>query len=257
MKTDKNWWKHFFNDIYLTTDARSVCNSALTKKETTLVEKTLKFKKNDSLLDLCGGSGRHSLELAKRGYCDITVLDYSPHLVNLGRKQAKKYGLSIKFKRKDARFTGLKSSNYSAVFVMSNSFGYFQDEKDNLRILKEIYRLLKKGGKTLLDLTDPDYVRRRLKPFSWHKADKDTTVYRNREVKGNLIRAREVVVSKTNGILRDGSYCERLYNKRKIRHLLKTAGFKGISIKNNLSLHKKQKDYGFLTQRMFVTACKS
>lgn len=254
MKTDKHWWKHFFNRLYLITDSRSVLNPALTHKEVDLLEKALTLNKKDNILDLCGGQGRHSLELARRGYQNLTVLDFSGHLIRLGKKQAKKDGLNIKFLQRDARFTGLKNNNYSAIFVMANSFGYFPDERQNIQILREGFRLLQKGGKLLLDLTDADYLKNHLKPISWHEANKDVIVCRHKELNGSLIKAREIILSKKKGLLRDGLYCERLYNKNRITDLLNSAGFKNPSIKNNLSFHKKKKDYGLLTSRMIVTA---
>ncbi len=257
MKIDKDWWKHFFNNVYLITDARSVCDATLTRKEVNLLEKVLNLRKNERMLDLFGGHGRHSLELARRGYRDLTVLDYSPYLITLGKKTAKETGLNIKFRQGDARFTRLKNNDYSVIFIMANSFGYFPQERENLRVLKEIHRLLKRDGKLLLDLTNADYIRNNLKPVSWHEANRDIIVYRQRELQGNFIKAREIVISKKDGLIRDGFYCERLYDKQKILCLLKNAGFKNVSIKNNLSLHKKRKDYGFLTSRMFVTAVKS
>lgn len=256
-KIANNWWKDFFNDVYLTTDARSVCNASLTRKETNLLEETLDLKKNDRILDLCGGEGRHSMELARRGYADLTVLDYSTYLINSGKAAAKKSGLRIRFIKGDARFTKLKKEDYSAVIVMANSFGYFPEEKHNFKILKEIYRLLKKNGRALLDLTDPDYLRKNLKSVSWHNADKDTVVCRVRQLEKDLIKAREIVISRKSGLLRDGFYCERIYPRKKLISLLKNAGFKNISIKKGVSLHGKKQDYGFLTSRMFVTAIKS
>lgn len=254
MKQYKEWWKGFFNEIYLITDARSVCDDALTRKEVNLVEKLLDLGKTDRILDLCGGQGRHSLELAKQGYQDLTVVDFSRFLINLGKKEAR--GLNIKFLQRDARFTRLKNNDYSVVFIMANSFGYFLEERDNLKVLKEIHRLLKRGGRLLLDLSDPGYIRKNLKPTSWHEANKDIIVCRHRELSKGLIKAREIVISKKDGLIRDGYYCEHIYSKNKIRSLLKNAGFKDISIKNNLSLHNDCKDYGFLTSRMFVTALK-
>lgn len=256
MSLRKYWWKDFFNEIYLITDARSVLNPALTRQETCLLETVLDLDKDDRILDLCGGHGRHSLELARRGYRDLTVLDYSKYLIRLGASLAKEAGRKIRFKCCDARFSGLKAEDYSVIFIMANSFGYFLEERENLRILKETHRLLKKGGRLLLDLTNPDYIRSNLKPFSWHEANKDVIVYRKRDIKGDIIRAREIVISKKKGLLRDGYYCERIYNKDKITSLLKKAGFRNLSIKNNISLHKKKKDYGFLTSRMIVTATK-
>jgi len=254
MSLKKDWWKSFFNEIYLITDARSVLDPHLTRQETDLLEKSMGLNKNDRILDLCGGHGRHSLELARRGYRDITVLDFSDYLIRLGKKIAKQSNFNIKFVCGDARFSKLKPNDYSIIFIMANSFGYFSDQRQNLRILKESHRLLKNGGRLLLDLTNPDYVRNHLLPISWHEANKDITVFRERRLRGNILRAREIVISKKKGLLRDGYYCENIYNKGTITRLLDASGFKRPSIKKDISLHKDKKDYGFLTSRMIVTA---
>ena len=256
MRVKENWWKDFFNDIYLITDARSVCNSALTCKEVRLLEKFLNLDKNDRILDFCGGQGRHSLELARCGYRDLTVLDSSDYLIKLGRKTAKDAGWDIRFICADGRFSKLKRNDYSVIFLMANSFGYFLDEKENIRILKEIYRLLKNKGRLLLDLTDFDYIKNNLKPLSWHEANKDVVVCRQRQLRGNIIKAREVVISKKRGLLRDRHYCERLYSQNKINRFLQDVGFKNVTAKKALSLQNNKQDYGFLTSRVIVTAAK-
>jgi len=256
MKTDKDWWKYFFDQTYLITDARSVCDQTLTRKEVDLLEEILVLNKQDRILDLCGGFGRHSLELARRGYFRPTVVDFSQHMINLGKTIAKKAGLDIKFIRRDARNSKLKSNEFSKVFIMANSFGYFTQQRENIRLLKEVYRILQKRGKLLLDLTDPHHTRRHLKPASWHEANKDVIVCRQRELKGDIIKAREIVISKKQGLLRDGFYCERLYDENKITRILKQLGFCNLSIVNELRLHKKKKDYGLMSSRMFVAAQK-
>jgi D-alanine-D-alanine ligase len=256
IKVRKDWWKDFFNRFYLITDARSVCNTKLTCREVDFLEKILRLNKFDRILDLFGGQGRHSIELAKRGYRDLTVFDYSNYLINLGRKLAKKSNLKINFRQGDARSTGLASNDYSVIIVMANSFGYFPDERENLKVLREAYRLLKPKGRLLLDLANPVYVKNNLKPISWHRIGDDIDVFRKREIKRNLVKTREIAISQKKGLLRDGCYCERLYAKAGISQLLKKAGFKNIKIKSNLSLHKKRQDYGFLTSRMIVTASK-
>ena len=257
MKIIPNWWKSFFNEIYLITDARSICNPTLTFHEVDLIEKTLGLNKKDRILDLCGGYGRHCLEFAKRGYLDLTVLDYSDFQIKHGKAAAKKQSLKVKFIRADARANNLKSNYYDAVIIMANSFGYFVKEKENYKILKESGRLLKKGGKLLLDLADPDYIKNNLKPFNWHIANKDIIVLRKREINRNILKAREIVISRNQGILRDGFYYEMVYTKKKIIELIKKAGFINISFKNNLSLHNRKTGYGLLTCRMFISAIKS
>jgi len=251
-----DWWKKYFDQIYLITDARSVTDENLTKREVDLIEDLLKLKKRDHILDLFGGQGRHSFELARRGYKDLTVLDYSPFLIRKGRQLAKKDNLDVKFRKADARSTGLKNNSYTATVIMANSFGYFENEKDNIRVLLEARRLLQNQGKLLLDLTDKDYVESNLKSQSWHEANKDIVVLRSRELKRDMIRAREVVISKKRGLLRDGTYCARLYSDKKIKTLLSSLGYKDILVHSGLSLHSQKKDYGFLTSRMIVTASK-
>jgi D-alanine-D-alanine ligase len=256
LKIKKDWWKDFFDRIYLITDARSVGNAQLTSREVNLLEKTLVLNKTDHILDLCGGQGRHSIELAKRGYRNLTVLDYSKYLINLGRRLAKDKDLKINFCQGDSRWTGLPNNNYSVIIMMANSFGYFPQEKENFKILKEVNRLLKKKGKLLLDLANPVYVKNNLKPTSWHRIGEDVEVFRKREINKNLIKTQEIVISKKQMLLKDRCYCERIYSKTAISQLLKKAGFKDIKINNNLFLHKRGQDYGFLTSRMIVTASK-
>ncbi|MFC1599191.1 methyltransferase domain-containing protein [Candidatus Omnitrophota bacterium] len=257
MKVPEDWWKDYFNEIYLITDARSVCNTSLTRREVSLLEKLLSLDKNEPILDLCGGQGRHSLELAKRGYENLTVLDSSGYLVNLGKKRARQQNYKIRFLRRDARTTRLKSAAYSNIFILANSFGYFPKENQNLKILKETHRILKKRGKLLLDLTDSRHVKKNLKPVSWHKACKDISVLRKRTLVGNVVNAREIVISQKKGIIRDGLYCERLYTKNAAYGLLKKAGFGKVLFQGGISLYRNKKDYGLMSKRMFITAIKA
>jgi len=103
IQVDQNWWKDLFDEIYLLTDARSVCNEELTRQEVDFLENFILSDKCASILDLCGGQGRHSLELSRRGFINVTVLDYSRYLINLGKKNAKQEGLNTTFIHGDAR----------------------------------------------------------------------------------------------------------------------------------------------------------
>ncbi len=254
---DPLWWQTLFDEVYLITDARSVCNDELTRREVDFLEAHLQIRKSDSILDLCGGHGRHSLELARRGYLAATVLDYSEYLVQLGRTRAAEQSLPVSFVQADARQTGLAGEQFDFVLVMANSFGYFPDDRDNLQILCEAHRLCRPGGTLLLDLLDSGYVMERFRPSSVHKANEDITVSRERELTENLIRVRETVVSGTKGLLREGTYCERLYKEDELVGLLRQAGFGKIEFKNDFSSHQNPGDYGFMTQRVIVTAVRA
>jgi len=120
VKINPDWWKTLFDETYLITDARSVCDDELTSREADMVELRLELQKSWPILDLCGGHGRHALELSSRGFEDVTVVDYSGFLIDRGRETAQSMGLDTKFIRKDARETGLSSGAFRAAIVMAN-----------------------------------------------------------------------------------------------------------------------------------------
>jgi D-alanine-D-alanine ligase len=256
VKVDSDWWKTLFDETYLITDARTVCDDKLTCREVDFVEHVLGMEKTWPILDLCGGQGRHSLELSRRGLLDVTVLDYSETLINLGRERARKEGLDIQFIQGDARDTGLPGRSFRIVMLMASSFGYFVDEGEDRKILEEIFRLLMPKGLVLLDLPNREYVLKNFTPHSWHEANEEIIVCRQREMKGDVTYGREMVISKHKGLIRDARYCTRLYSPDKIKGLLTSVGFSSVNIEHDFSVHEKRDDYGLMTNRMIVIARK-
>ncbi len=254
---DPDWWKRIFDETYLITDARSVCDDELTCKEVDFLEEVLKVDRSSPILDLCGGQGRHALELSRRGFQDVTVLDYSKYLVNLGKEKARREGLNTLFVRKDARDTDLASEQFKVIIVMASSFGYFVDESENEKILLEASRLLMRGGMLLLDLPNKDYVITNFNPESWHEADGDIVVCRQRRLEEDVLYSREKVLSKSRGGIRDETYCTRLYSEEKIVEMLVSSGFSSIDVQKDYTSHEKTGDYGCMTNRMVVIAHKS
>jgi len=218
------------------------------------LEQVQGIEKSSPILDLCGGHGRHSLELCRRGFKDVTVLDYSPFLIDLGKERAQREGLNTKFIQGDARDTGLPDQSYRFIIIMANSFGYFIDEKEDEKIVREALRLLMPGGPLILDLPNRDYVLRNFSPQSWHEADEDIVVCRQRTLDKDIILNREVVISKIKGLIRDEKYCTRLYSPEKISGLLRSVGFSSITIQKDFVSHRKKGDYGCMTNRMIVIA---
>lgn len=254
MKVNAEWWKTLFDEVYLVTDARSVCDQSLTCREVDVLEEVLGVERSCPIVDLCGGHARHAIELARRGFTDVTVVDYSAYLIDLGRQAAKSQGHKVAFQRADVRHTGLPARRFGAAIVMANSFGYFCDAEDDRKFLQEAHRLLSPGGTLLLDLADRDFVVNNFKPMSWHEANNDIVVCRERKLDGDLAVSREMVISKNTGIVRDETYCVRLYTPEHITELLRSVGFSAATIHDSFSCHQKPGDYGFLTNRMIVTS---
>src|SRR6516164_5720942 len=98
-----DWWRTLFNSLYLETDGDVIENDRNTSEEVDLLIRTVGLERNDRILDLCCGQGRHSLELAWRGFPHVTGLDRSRYLIRLARKRAKQRGLQVSFHEGDAR----------------------------------------------------------------------------------------------------------------------------------------------------------
>ncbi len=256
IKVDPDWWKTLFDEIYLKTDARSVCDQDISRREVDLFCSLLSPEPGHRILDMCGGQGRHSLELWERGYTDCTVVDYSHHLVDLGKRTASERNSSVQFMQGDARDTDLPSASFDHVLILGNSLGYLPDEDDDGRILTEAFRLLKPDSAILVDVTDGDKVLNELTPNAWHEVDEDLVVCRHRERSGNRIKAREMVFSRRKGLVRDQSYAIRIYRPDELEDLVFKAGFVDVKVHRNFSPHGKDGDYGFMNKRVLVTARK-
>ena len=150
MQVDPDWWKFLFDDLYLVTDARSVCDDDLTCREVDLFCKMISMTPADRILDLCGGHGRHSIELSRRGFVHCTVFDYSDALLKIGGKNAEYRRLPIQFVKGDARQLPFEPSTYHHVLILGNSLGYIPEQDADQGIIRESYRILRPGGRLLI-----------------------------------------------------------------------------------------------------------
>ena len=254
MQIDPDWWKFLFDDLYLVTDARSVCNDELTCREIDLFCKLISMAPEDCILDLCGGHGRHSLELGRRGFVHCTVFDYSDTLLRIGGKNAKRRNLPIQFVKGDARALPFEPSAYHHVLILGNSLGYIPEQDADRKIIRESYRTLQPSGRLLIDVTDGRTVRQRLAPTAWHEIGPDVVVCREREIQNHVVCAREMVLSKKTGLVRDRTYCIRLFESSELASMVADAGFKEIRVHKDFCPTPGDEDLGFMNHRMIVTA---
>jgi len=252
-----DWWRNIFNVLYLKTDADVVDDQNITRKEVDLFSGILKLSLDDKVLDLCCGQGRHSLELARRGFNHVKGLDHSHYLIQKAKARAKKEYLNIKFKEGDARKLPYTTDAFDAVMILGNSFGYFETIKDDLLILKEVFRVLKPWGRLLIDVSDGEYLKKGFQPRSWEWIDKRHFVCRERSLsldKQRLI-TREVITHAEKGVIVDQFYAERLYSRKNMSELLEKAGFNEIVIHGEmLTDSQKNQDLGMMKKRIIITA---
>jgi D-alanine-D-alanine ligase len=256
IEVDPDWWKTLFDEVYLLTDARSVCDPDITRREVDVICSLLPIQGTHKILDLCGGHGRHSFELSRRGFTACTLLDYSQILIDIARAKAGDENVTVEFVCGDAREIDLPSDTYDHVIIMGNSLGYIQEAGADAKIMAEAYRVLRDGGWILVDVADGKIIKSLFKPNAWHEIGEETIVCRQREIQGEVISAREIVLSKAQGLVRDETYAIRFYEASNLSALLRQAQFKNVNIHTDFSPHQKDGDYGFMNTRMIATAQK-
>ena len=238
------------------TDGDVVDDKNITRKEVDLFSEILNLSPEDKILDLCCGQGRHSLELAMRGFKYIEGVDRSHYLIQRAKRYAKKEGLNVKFSEGDARKLSYPQDTFDVVVILGNSFGYFETIQDDLRVLKEVFRVLKPWGRLLIDVADGEYLKTNFQPRSWEWINKKYFVCRERSLsmdKQRLI-SREIVTHVEKGAIADQFYSERLYTKDNLSEILKMAGFSNIILNGKISPDSvRNQDLGMMERRIVIT----
>ncbi|MBN1598086.1 MAG: methyltransferase domain-containing protein [Bacteroidales bacterium] len=252
-----DWWRRIFNSMYLKTDADVVEDKGITNFELDMFTDMLNLSEESYILDLACGQGRHSLELARRGFKNIYGLDRSHYLINKAKQININEGLSVNFKEGDARKLPYATDKFDVVMILGNSFGYFESIDDDIKILKEVLRVLKPHGRFLLDVADGKYLAKNFNPRSWEWLDKNHFVCRERSLAGDNERliSREVISNTKKGVIVDQFYAERLYSKERLNELLGKSGFKNNRFHDEYKTDSsRNQDLGMMERRIILTA---
>jgi SAM-dependent methyltransferase len=243
------WWQNFFDDgtykiMYELYPER--------RRETTIshcdfIENVLKPSKHVKILDLACGPGRHSIELAKRGY-KVTGFDYSEYFLNKARIFAKQAGVNIRFVQGDMRKLPFQNE-FDVVINMFTSFGYFEKEEDHLKVLKQIARSLKPGGKFLLDTINREWLVRNFQAKGWEKGE-DFLLLEDRtlDLEHNRSGAKWILLQGNEQKIYQHSL--RIFALHELMGLIRQANLKVLSYYGNF----KQEPWSCDTNRTIIVA---
>jgi SAM-dependent methyltransferase len=161
------WWDDVFNrQAFLTLYQRSDLRLAVTQVDQ--IQRLLDLRPPARVLDVCSGYGRHSIDLAKRGFA-VTGVDISEFQVGEARRLAAEAGLvpeaglTPTFMVGDARHL-LVPGPFDAAINMFLSFGYFATDEESQAMLEGIARALRPGGRLLIDFWNREHEIRAFEP---------------------------------------------------------------------------------------------
>ncbi len=123
-----------------------------TINEVDFVVEELQLAPGARVLDVGCGTGRHSIELAKRGY-RVTGVDLSPGMLARARAKAEEAGVSVEWVHGDATRFSFAEPFDAAICLCGGAFGLLSGGDDALEqplaILRNVERSLRPGGKCL------------------------------------------------------------------------------------------------------------
>ncbi|MGB0973445.1 MAG: class I SAM-dependent methyltransferase [Flavobacteriaceae bacterium] len=147
----KNWFASWFDTKYyhLLYKDRNDSDAELFMTHLT---RFLNLPEQSTILDLACGKGRHSKYLNSLGY-KVTGVDLSENSI----AHAKTYeNDTLKFHVHDMRMPYNKT--FDAVFNLFTSFGYFDQDIDNLKTIQAIQQSLNDTGFGVIDFMNVDYI---------------------------------------------------------------------------------------------------
>jgi len=218
------WYREFFDDLYLRVYQPMEAPERV-RREVDFIITVLQLKPEARVLDLCCGQGRHSLELARRGFRVVGV-DLSEALLYVAQQRAEREGLPLTFLHCDMREIDF-FAEFDAVINMFSSFGYLESEAEDEKVLSKIAQALKPGGKLLLDVVNRDRLVRDFQGREWHAADEGWLVLEEREwdLLSGRVETRWVCVAR-DGVRYERRSSVRLYTLAELRVMLERQGLK-------------------------------
>lgn len=143
MKT-KQWYESLFENYGEKYDNENFTQG--TTGECDFIEEELKSDKTLKILDVGCGTGRHTIELSRRGY-NVTGIDLSESQLAKAKEKAKNNNLKIDFQKQDARNLTFTREYDVAVMLCEGGFPLMETDEMNFEILKSVTKSLKEHGR--------------------------------------------------------------------------------------------------------------
>ena len=138
------------------------------------------------ILDVGCGAGRHSIELAQRGYT-VVGIDPSATMIDAAKERASEAGVSPDF-QKVAGEDFITDKTFDAAICLFTTLGQIEDQKNNHHIIPRVATALRPGGVFFVEVPQRDWVASNLKPADrFGEGDRYTDVARQFDADENTV----------------------------------------------------------------------
>jgi ubiquinone/menaquinone biosynthesis C-methylase UbiE len=225
----KPWYEALFENYGKTYDRESFTQGTL--GECDFIEQEAGSNKRLQILDIGCGTGRHAIELTKRGY-PVTGVDFSESQLTQARKKARNLGLAIDFRHGDARTLEFKNQFDLAIMLCEGGFPLMETDEMNFAILKSAARALKRRGKLIFTTLNGLFpLHHSVQQFCAASSHEGNATYNNNTFDLMTFRDRNITeITDDDGNHKKLDCNERYYVPCEITWLLKMLKFKTIDI---------------------------
>ena len=225
----KQWYESLFENYARKYDEEAYVHG--TVGECDFIEQEIRRDKSLKIIDIGCGTGRHSIELAKRGY-QVTGIDLSESQLKRAQEKAKEAGVTICFQKHDARNLPFKGEFGLAIMLCEGGFSLMETDEMNFEILKNATKALKEEGKLIFTTLNGLFpLFHSVKEFYESAAKEGNSACKNCSFDLMTFRDHNTVVFEDDAGNKKELKCnERYYVPSEIAWLFKTLGFKKIDI---------------------------
>jgi 2-polyprenyl-3-methyl-5-hydroxy-6-metoxy-1,4-benzoquinol methylase len=225
----KQWYEALFENYAQKYENENFAQGTL--GECDFIERELKTNKSLKILDVGCGTGRHSIELTKRGY-SVTGIDLSDSMLTKAREKAKKSNLTLEFLKHDARNLPFENQFDVAIMLCEGGFPLMETDEMNFEILRNVAKSLNVQGKfifTTLNGLFPLY--HSVEEFCADASSDGNATYHSNTFDLMTFRDHNVTEVEDDSGNKKVLQCnERYYVPSEITWLLKSLGFKTVEI---------------------------
>ena len=187
---------------------------------------------DETILDIPCGTGRHALELARRGF-DVTAVDRTASYLDEARRRARDQNLQVQWVQDDMRKFS-RPEAFDVVLNMYTSFGYFQDIADDRAAARGFFEALRPGGRLMMELYGKENLAAGFHARDWVELDDGRVLLEERTIIDDWRAVRNRWIVYHDGGRFELEFSLRLYGASELVDLLRGVGFSGIRVFGNL-----------------------